>query len=246
MLIRPKIFSKFPEIVAAQSTRECGASPMPFGLNLSSHVGDDPVFVAENRKRFYATAGVPEAAQFVYQNQVHSASINAVKGSEGVVKESDGLLTDEANVFLCVSVADCTPVLIYAPDKKLIAAVHAGWRGTEQLIAFTMIKRLTELGADPELMHAFIGASASVDKYEVGTEVATLFEKDYYRELPNGKCLLDVKKANRDQLLIGGVPQPQIEISPLCSISDERLHSYRRDGKQSGRMFAVIGRVGDG
>jgi len=117
--------------------------------------------------------------------------------------------------------------------------LHAGWRGTEQLITFTMIKQLTSLGADPELMHAFIGASASVDKYEVGTEVATLFEKDYYRELPNGKCLLDIKKANREQLLIGGVPQHQIEISPLCSTTDERLHSYRRDGKQSGRMFAV-------
>src|SRR5688572_24202100 len=98
MIIKPHIFDKFPEIVAAQSTREGGASPMPFGLNLSSHVGDDSVFVAENRKRFYSAVGVPERAQFVYQNQVHSASINAVKGSEGIVKESDGLFTDEANV----------------------------------------------------------------------------------------------------------------------------------------------------
>jgi len=243
MIIRPKIFKKFSEIIAAQSTREGGVSPLPFGLNLSSHVGDDPVFVAENRKRFYSAAGVPEAAQFVYQNQVHSASINHVSGEEGIVKESDGLFTDKENVFLCVSVADCTPVLIYAPDKKIVAAVHAGWRGTEQLIAYTMVKKLTELGADPELMHAFIGASASVDRYEVGSEVATLFEKDYYREMPNDKCNLDIKKANRDQLLIGGVPQHQIEISPLCTITDERLHSYRRDGKQSGRMFAVIGRI---
>jgi polyphenol oxidase len=243
MFIKPKIFSPFPEIIAGQSTREGGASPMPFGLNLSSHVGDELDNVAENRKRFYSAIGVPDDAQFVYQNQVHSATINTVTGTEGIVNASDGLLTDKENVFLCVSVADCAPVLIYAPDKKLIAAVHAGWRGTEQLITYTMIKKLTSLGADPELIHAFIGASASVDKYEVGTEVATLFEKDYYRELPNGKCLLDIKKANRHQLLIGGVPQQQIEISPLCSIADERLHSYRRDGKRSGRMFAVIGRI---
>jgi purine-nucleoside/S-methyl-5'-thioadenosine phosphorylase / adenosine deaminase len=243
MFIKPHIFEQFPEIIAAQSTREGGVSPMPLGLNLSSHVGDEQENVAENRRRFYSAIGVPEDGQFVYQNQVHSASINSVNGSEGIVKESDGLLTEKEKVFLCVSVADCAPVLLYAPDKQLIAAVHAGWRGTEQLIAYSMVKKLTELGADPERIHAFIGASASVDNYEVGSEVATLFEKDYYRELPNGKCLLDIKKANRDQLLIGGVPQHQIEISPLCSIADERLHSFRRDGKKSGRMFAVIGRV---
>lgn len=243
MYIKPTIFDKFPEIIAAQSTREGGVSPLPYGLNLSNHVGDVPENVDENRKRFYSAIGVPDDAQCVYQNQVHLAAINAVSGAEGIVKESDGLLTEKENVFLCVSVADCAPVLLYAPDKRLVAAVHAGWRGTEQLITYAMVKRLASMGAAPERIHAFIGASASVERYEVGAEVATLFEKDYYQELPNGKCLLDLKKANRDQLLIGGVPQQQIEISPLCSIGDERLHSYRRDGKYSGRMFAVIGRV---
>lgn len=243
MFIKPKIFEQFPEVMAAQSTREGGVSPMPLGLNLSSHVGDDPENVAENRRRFYTAIGVPGDAKFVYQDQVHSSSISLVSGTEGIIKESDGLVTESEKVFLCVSVADCTPILLYAPDKNLIAAVHAGWRGTEQLIAFSMVKKLSSFGADPERIHAFIGASASGERYEVGTEVATLFEKDYYAELPNGKCLLDIKKANRDQLLIGGVPQHQIEISPLCSIADERLHSYRRDGKRSGRMLAVIGRI---
>src|SRR5689334_13117920 len=129
MIIKLRISTRFSEIVAAQSTREAGVSPLPFGLNLSSQVGTDPVSVAEIWKGFYEAAGVPEAAQFVYQNQVHSASINHVNGDEGIVKESDGLFTDKENVFLCVSVADCTPVLIYAPDKKIVAAVHAGWRG---------------------------------------------------------------------------------------------------------------------
>ena len=104
------------------------------------------------------------------------------------------------------------------------------------------LRKLISLGANAENIYGFIGASASGDNYEVGTEVATLFEKDYYTELTNGKCLLDIKKANRDQLLIGGVPLEQIEISPRCTITDLNLHSFRRDGKQSGRMFAVIGR----
>lgn len=243
MFIKPTIFDKFPEIVAAQSTRENGVSPYPYGLNLSSHVGDTIENALENRKIFYSAIGAPKDAQFVYQNQVHSANINIVDGSLEVVPESDGLITTGINTFLVVSIADCTPVIMYDPVAKTIAAVHAGWRGTEQLITFTVIKRLVELGAQPRNIYAFIGASASREHYEVGQDVATLFEKEYYDEMPNGKCMLDIKTANRDQLLIAGVPLEQIEISPRCTITDLRLHSYRRDGKESGRMFAVIGRT---
>jgi YfiH family protein len=243
VFIKPTIFDKFPEIVAGQSTRENGVSPYPYGLNLSSHVGDAIENVHANRKLFYSAIGVPDNARFVYQNQVHSANIHIVDGSVEVMTESDGLITTGANVFLAVSIADCTPVILYDPVTKIITAVHAGWRGTEQLITFTTIKRLVELGSQPRNIYAFIGASASRENYEVGQEVATLFEKDYYDEMPNGKCMLDIKTANRDQLLIAGVPLEQIEISPRCTINDLRLHSYRRDGKESGRMFAVIGRT---
>ncbi|MFI5265108.1 MAG: peptidoglycan editing factor PgeF [Candidatus Kapaibacterium sp.] len=238
----PEIFRKFPELIAVQSTCEGGISPYPYGLNLSGHVGDEPENVEENRRRFYEAIGVSADARIVYQNQVHSGNVNVVSGSEGIVRESDALVTAEPDVFLAVSIADCTPILLYDPVAKLIAAVHAGWRGTEQLVTITTLRMLISLGAHAENIYAFIGASASGENYEVGAEVATLFEKEHYRELPNGKCLLDIKKANRDQLLIGGVPLEQIEISPRCTITDLNLHSYRRDGKRSGRMFAVIGR----
>src|SRR5689334_1830560 len=195
MYIRPEIFRKFPEIIAAQSTREGGVSPDPYGLNLSSHVGDDPKNVKENRRRFYEAIGVPSGAKFVYQNQVHSGNVNVVSGDEGTVPESDALVTSEANVLLVVSIADCTPILLYDPVTKLLAAIHAGWRGTEQLVTITAVRKLLSLGAAAEHIHAFIGASASGANYEVGSEVATLFEKDHYTELPNGKCLLDIKKA---------------------------------------------------
>jgi YfiH family protein len=241
MLIAPTIFRRFPEVLAAQSTREGGVSPMPFGLNLSSHVGDAQENVLENRRRFYNAIGAPEEASFVYQNQIHSGNVTAVKGSEGIVPNSDALVTNERAVFLVLSVADCTPVLLYDPVAKIIGAVHAGWRGTEQLVTINTVRAMTSLGSRAENIYAFIGASASVDSYEVGSEVATMFEKEYYRELPSGKCLLDIKKANRDQLLIGGVPLEQIEISERDTITDLALHSYRRDGNKSGRMFAVIG-----
>ncbi|MBS1904517.1 MAG: peptidoglycan editing factor PgeF [Bacteroidetes bacterium] len=242
--LRPIIPTIFADgIVAAQSTREGGVSPLPYGLNLSSHVGDELENVLENRRRFYLHIGIPSDSRIVYQNQIHSANVTMVSGSEGIVPNSDALVTSEQGVFLAVSIADCTPVLLHDPVTNIIAAVHAGWRGTEQLIALATVRRMIELGAEAEHIRAFIGASASGERYEVGSEVATLFEKSYYTEMPNGKCMLDVKKANRDQLLIAGLLQEHIEISPRCTIGDDALHSYRRDGKRSGRMFAVIGRV---
>ncbi len=242
MYIQAEIFKRFPEIIAGQSTREGGVSPMPFGLNLSTHVGDELENVLENRRRFYEAIGLSQGSTLVYQNQIHSGNVNVVVGTEGIVPNSDALISAKPGVFLVVSIADCTPILLYEPVAKIIGAVHAGWRGTEQLVALNAIRAMVSLGAKPERIYAFIGASASAQQYEVGTEVATYFEKDYYIELPNGKCLLDIKKANRDQLLIAGLALEQIEICPRCTIIDDALHSYRRDGKQSGRMFAIIGR----
>lgn len=243
MVIKPRIFAQFKSLVAAQSTREGGVSPLPYGLNLSSHVGDEAANVQENRRRFFMAAGIPDHAKKVYQHQIHSANINVVTGDEEIIKDSDALITGEANVMLAVSTADCTPVLMYDPKTHLIAAVHAGWRGTEQMITLNAVRKLTELGATPGDLHCFVGASASRESYEVGFDVATLFEKKHVDELGGGKFKLDVKQANVDQLVYAGVPREQIEVCDRCTIADPDLHSYRRDGKQSGRMLAVIGRI---
>jgi len=242
MIIRPTIFEQFPEIIAGQSTRLGGVSPEPYGMNLSSHVGDDTANVQENRRRLLEALGIRAEGKMVYQNQVHSANVNVVNGSETIVKESDALITTDPNVFLAVSIADCTPVLVYDAANKIAAAIHAGWRGTEQMIVLAAIQKLKELGSNPKDLFAFLGASASGEKYEVGFDVATLFDKKHIKELGGGKFLLDVKAANLEQLIRSGVPETQIEVCARCTISDPDLHSYRRDGKRSGRMLAIIGR----
>lgn len=242
MIIKPRIFSQFAEIVAAQSTSQGGVSPSPYGLNLSSHVGDDPANVVENRRRFFEAAGVPIEARVVYQSQIHSRNITAVSGHEAVVKDSDALITREPNVVLAVSIADCAPVLIYDPVTRIVAAVHAGWRGTQQEITALTIERMKALGSSPRDMYAFIGACASGARYEVGKEVAEQFHSRYTKPTGDGKYLLDVRRANADQLLDAGMPERHLEISDRCTISDAALHSYRRDGAQAGRMLAIIGR----
>ena len=243
-VIYPEIFKQFPEIIAAQSTKIGGVSPEPYGMNLSSHVGDTRENVAKNRRMFFAELGVPEGTRAVYQNQIHSTNMTVVHGGEGIVRNSDALITLQPNVLLAITVADCVPVLLYEPKKKVIASVHAGWRGTHANIASMVVKKLKDMGAKPKEIYAFIGAAASGEHYEVGEDVAHLFDKKYLKKHGEGKFLLDLKTAVLDQLLAGGLSESHVEVSPLCTIADPTLHSYRRDGKKSGRMLAVIERVG--
>lgn len=243
-VIYPEIFKQFPEIIAAQSTKIGGVSPEPYGMNLSSHVGDTRENVAKNRRMFFAELGVPEGTRAVYQNQSHSTNMTVVHGGEGIVRNSDALITLQPNVLLAITVADCVPILLYEPNKPVIASVHAGWRGTDATIAALAIKKIKDLGGKPKDIYAFIGAAASGEHYEVGEDVAQLFDKKYLKKQGDDKFLLDLKKANFDQLIAAGLTPSHIEVSPLCTISDPTLHSYRRDGKKSGRMLAVIERIG--
>jgi copper oxidase (laccase) domain-containing protein len=86
-----------------------------------------------------------------------------------------------------------------------------------------------------------VGAGISRDKFEVGEDVANLFEEKY-RAGTNGKFFVDIKQVIAGQIKNKGIPDENIEISELCSYcSSDYLHSYRRDGDKSGRMFSVIG-----
>jgi copper oxidase (laccase) domain-containing protein len=120
--------------------------------------------------------------------------------------------------------------------------VHSGWRGTAQNIAGATIEQLERAhGSAVADLHVYIGAAASQCCYEVGEDVASRFDAVYSRPLGGGKYLFDNKGAVLDQILRLGIPPTQIELDPRCTICDGSLHSYRRDGSQSGRMFAVIG-----
>lgn len=132
--IKPVVFDNAADIIAAQSTRHGGVSPAPFDtLNLGKSTGDDPSNVLENRRIFCSQLGYsPE--QLAWSKQTHGDEIRIVEapgGSEG----HDALVTDVPRILLAVSTADCTPVLICDPVKRVVAAVHAGWKGTVARLA---------------------------------------------------------------------------------------------------------------
>ncbi len=239
-IIRSKILSAYPELLFGMSTNSGGVSADTMGLNLSFSVGDSPENVRINRTAFFTALGITED-RVAFTRQEHTVNITTVSGP-GINDHCDALITKEKNIFLAISIADCTPVMLYDPVNSVIAGVHAGWRGTARGIVTKTIRRLTdEYGSKPQHLTAFIGPSAGKCCYEVGGEVASQFGEQCLEPRPDGKFMLDVKHANMLQLLDSGVLNSNIEKHSDCSIHIPLYHSHRRDGKRSGRMFAIIG-----
>ena len=238
--IRPVIFDGHRDLVAAHSTRHGGVSPPPLGMNLSFRVGDQEQNVRENRKRFLLGIGIAEE-HLAIPGQIHSTTARRVQEA-GHIPECDALITNVPGIVLSVTVADCLPILLADPTSLSVAVVHAGWRGTASGIATNVVKLLErEFGARPSCMVAYLGPSARSCCYEVGREVAELFDDRLVRTV-EGRHYLDIRGANELQLLECGVSPHSIESSRDCTICRPDLyHSYRRDGPRSGRMMAVIG-----
>ena len=243
MYRRPAIFSRFETLVSAESTRHGGVSPVPWAsLNLGKNTDDDPTNIAENRRRFCAALGF-EPAQMAWSKQVHADQVRLVTapgGAEGF----DALITRQAGILLAVSVADCTPILVFDAKNKAVGAAHAGWPGTAARIVEKMLRRMAdEFGTAGPDCFAYIGTCIDECSFEVGDEVADKFDDAFRRfDAARGKYLVDLKKANQAQLLAFGVPENQIEISPRSTVlHNEDYFSHRKEKGTTGRMLAVIG-----
>lgn len=239
LIIRPKIFNSWPEIISGVSSKIGEWRKKPFFFNLSFNVGDDEQIVKENRNLFFNALNLSEEEAAI-QNQIHSDVITYVN-SPGNCGQSDAMITDKPGLALAVSIADCTPILIFDKDRKIIAAVHSGWRGTYQKILLKTISKLTDdFHSDPTSLICYIGPSISQTNYEVDSEVAEKFPGKFSRK-NNDKYLLDVSGINYYYLLKAGVKISNIQRSHLCTFAYKNiLHSYRRDGAYSGRSLAVI------
>lgn len=192
-----------------------------------------------NQIQLAKTIGV-SAASIKYQKQTHGVIIRDINsGSE--LEESDGMITREAGTILAVKVADCAAVLLWDSARGIVCGLHSGWRGTAQNIVRRGIEKLRDnYSSRPSDICAWISPCAGGDSYEVGIDVANHFPRSS-RPIGNEKFLFDNKNEIRLQLIECGVDPSRIEASPVCTITDNDYHSYRRDGDRSGRMAAFIG-----
>ncbi len=239
LIINPYIFKQFPEITFGFSTKVGLQRNKPYYFNMSYTVGDNQQKVKENRIAFFNQLRL-DSESVAYQKQVHGNKISFIK-SGGTCGTSDAMITDKNNIGLAISTADCCAVFIYNPVKKVIAGVHSGRRGTSKEILLKVLQTLAnEFDSAPGDLICYLSPSISEINYEVDVEVAEQFDLNYLKQ-KNGKYHLDIPKINEDILLNYGVIPHNIQVSNLCSYEySSILHSYRRDGKKSGRGLGVI------
>ena len=168
------------------------------------------------------------------EKQIHGNHVLLAE-APGACGEGDAIISRTPGLWLGIRTADCVPILLADSRLRIVAAVHAGWRGT---VAQVLRHALIRMESDPRDVYAALGPSIGVCCYEVGPEVASHFTTT--RPGPGGRPHLDLITANRDQLLTAGVPLAQIGAVPPCTHCGSDFHSFLRDGDKAGRMVAAI------
>ena len=174
--------------------------------------------------------------------QVHGARVLLVEDA-GLAGEADGMITATQGLALGIKTADCLPVLMADLDHRVVAAIHAGWRGTAQGIMGTAVRMMGEkFETKPNSLVVAMGPAIGKCCFEVGPEVAREFaDYDAGLGLVTGKCHLDLQKINQRQLELLGVTPDNIFRSNYCTVcGGDRFWSYRKDKEFAGRMWAVV------
>ena len=238
------------------STRLGGVSSgMWSTMNLSFTRGDDERCVRENFRRI--AIGIPEQS-IVCSDQTHTVNVRRVTRGDcgnGLTREKsffdvDGMITDEPGVALATFYADCVPLYFVDVRRKAIGLSHSGWRGTVNRMGARTVEAMErEFGTDPKDLVAAIGPSICMDCYEVSSDVADQFVRDFPEKIhdtilldkKNGKYQLNLWEANRFVLEDAGIPRERISMPQLCTCCNpEFLFSHRASGGRRGNLGAFL------
>jgi polyphenol oxidase len=274
-ILQAEVLKKFPWIVHGFSTRVGGKSRLAGkpALNLGFTDWDSRAAVTSNRSLLLVALGEPKMP-LTSLRQVHSDVVHIISDPPSESPCGDAIATRQPGLLLGVQTADCVPILLADTAKRVVAAIHAGWRGTLARIAAKTLGRMRqEFGTRPEDVVAAIGPAIGRCCYEVGPEVALAFASQFPRAaewfngpfaaqaegeqqhwlpwltmMPPGhqpepeRAKLDLRAANRWQLVDAGVSPRKIAVSALCTkCRADLFFSYRREGAGTGRLMAVIG-----
>jgi YfiH family protein len=243
-------FDIFPRaLTQAVFARKGGVSPAPWqSLNVGATVGDETARVWENRARSFAAVGRPLDSLFDVW-QVHSADVvcaSAPRPPELDHQKADIILTDRPEVTLYMRFADCVPILLYDPTKRVAGLAHAGWLGTVRGAAKAAVRGMMEqYGCKPADILAAIGPSIGVDHYEVGPDVVAQIQQSFGAtsarlfESRDGRTYLNLWTANKMQLEDLGVSH--VEVAGLCTACHtDDWFSHRGEHGKTGRFGALI------
>lgn len=251
-----KYYDMTPNVTAFSSTRHGGFSEGNYAsFNINRYCGDNNTHIIENRELLCKKLHI-KASRLLMPHQVHGVKVKLIDESffskteneqqinlEGV----DALMTQERYTCLGISTADCVPILIYDQEKHAIAAVHAGWRGTQQRIVEKTINEMNRCfcSSATDLL-ATIGPSIGPDAFEVGPEVYESFllagfPMEKISKKIAGKWHIDLWQANAISLENMGVLHQNIQISGICTYTHSNdFFSARKLTINSGRILSGI------
>lgn len=228
-----KFFKNEPEILAVMSEREDGS--MKFHESSS--------LILKNREIFFERNGI-DVKKVITAEIVHGVKIEVVDSSSpGFVLKADGLITQDENIFLSVTVADCIPVYLYESEKKIVGVIHCGWRGIVGEIIEKTIEKILSIGGKSENLKIALGPGINSCHFEIKENVLGNFGN--YPEFiikREDKIFIDLKGIIKKQLVGFGIKIENIENNNECTLENDKYFSYRRDKpKVVESMIAVVG-----
>ncbi|MEG1547811.1 MAG: peptidoglycan editing factor PgeF [Clostridia bacterium] len=235
------------------SARVGGISAPPYDtLNLGWSRPEPETNVTANFKLFCMAAGL-QYGQMCVVNYEHGTNVLPVTNKDcgrGFAREPlpfcDGLVTNDPNVVLITSHADCGAYFLFDPIKHVIGLTHAGWKGTLGRIGARAVELMqNEYGTDPKDIIASTGPCICIDCFEVDMELAKCFEKEFdcacYRQGKPGKAQLDIEIPAVIQFMDAGLLPEHITMMQACTYEmEDKLFSYRRDHGETGSMAAYM------
>jgi YfiH family protein len=239
-----KIFNEQKNLIAGSTTKDLAKS---YDFSLATHTGEDLKLIMQNRD--YFASFFNKDAKFVTLNQTHSnkvIDISKYKKDEKWINlqiDADAMVTNEKNIVLNILTADCSAILAYDKNAKIIGAAHAGWRGTKDNIAINLISKMVSCGANKKDILIAISPCIKSCCYEVDFNVAKYFLdfKDAIVKTSKDKWHLDIAIVNFNKLLDFGIKEQNIEISKICtSCNNKDYFSYRKECGCSGRFINFI------
>ncbi len=224
-----------------------------YDFSLALHTGQRREAIVANRAALLADIGAAEwdvvMAEQTHGNRVGIVEDRTTRGwteAETAIPDTDALVTNKERLLLGILTADCVPILLYDPDRRVVGAVHAGWRGTAaHIVSKTVETMVSRYDASPSRIVAGIGPAIGGCCYEVDEAVAKHFVAYPQSSVKSArKYYIDLKDINKYQLIEAGILPDNIEINDCCTACDnERFFSYRKECGCKGRFLSFIGLV---
>lgn len=209
------------------------------GLDLGFNTSTKREQVVANRDMLFKALNL-EPDWTAFAEQVHGTRVRHIN-SGGTYPETDGLVTRVPGLALGIQVADCAAVLLADPVMKIVAAIHAGWRGAAGNILLNGLEIMKEEGSHFSDVMAWLSPCICQKHFEVGEEVAEQFPDAFVDRTSYEKPHVNLKGFLKNQLIDEGLDENHIQVDDGCTIGDAKsFYSHRREDGDTGRMMAII------